>query len=258
MLNQIIKTLQLPESCLVNKKITKAFFKRNFELNSIERALLDDFSVVVAMEWIASISPLNANISPYLDQETTFEEIQVIAVQTTDDNFDKNKAKIADLINKYIPYHILLVVFDNTKSYWTCCLKRINVIDNNKRISDKRFIADNIDVINPSDKHTEFINNIAFGGLDKTNLKTLYESYIQQIVALQTADIIGEYKPRTNERTKQDVANLEKLDALNKEIVVLQNQAKKEVQLNIRVEINTQIQQKRKQVEQIKLQLLDK
>jgi hypothetical protein len=46
--------LQIPERCMVHKKITKAFFKRNFDLISGEKTLLDN---LIAIDWLASISP---------------------------------------------------------------------------------------------------------------------------------------------------------------------------------------------------------
>ena len=61
-LNQI---LQLPERCLVNKKITKAFFKRNFDLTLTERKLLDDSAIIIQIDWIASLKPNQINIEGF-------------------------------------------------------------------------------------------------------------------------------------------------------------------------------------------------
>jgi len=93
---------------------------------------------------------------------------------------------------------------------------------------------------------------LSFIELDKTNLKTLYNGYIQQIVALNAADVRGEFAPKPAERTQQDVVYLEKIAQLEKEIVTLTNLATKETQMNLRVEYNLKIRQKRKQIEEIK------
>ena len=118
MLNQIINILQLPESCLVNKKITKAFFKRNFDMTSAEKNLLDDYNAISAIDWIASISQANANVPTYQDYESTFEEIQVVAVNTSPESLNKNAPKIIDLVQKYIPYHMILFVHNGVNSIW--------------------------------------------------------------------------------------------------------------------------------------------
>src|SRR5687768_2098149 len=94
--------LEIPERCLVNKKITKAFFKRNFDLTSTEKALLDDFNAIAAIDWLASVSPASSNINPYKDQHYLFEEVQVITVYTSETDFERNRQRIEDLIQKYI------------------------------------------------------------------------------------------------------------------------------------------------------------
>ena len=74
--------LQIPERCLVNKKITKAFFKRNFDLTSSEKALLDDFNAISTIDWFASVSPSNSNINPYnQDQALYFQQQKVSSYQ---------------------------------------------------------------------------------------------------------------------------------------------------------------------------------
>ncbi len=56
----------------------------------------------------------------------------------------------------------------------------------------------------------------------------------------------------TRSRTKTDVDRLEQIETLQKEITLLQNQAKKETQLKQRIKLNTEIQSRRKTIEQLK------
>ena len=252
MLNHIIQILQLPERCLVNKKITKAFFKRNFDLTNAERNLLDDYSTVIAIDWIASISQNNANVPAWQDVDSTFEEIQVIAITTSPDQLSKQAGRIIDLIQKYIPYHILLVVHDGVNTIWNVAYKRINQNDNNKRTLDKKFITDSIGTKSSNEIHDAFLKALDFSKLASTDLKILYDAYVQCFVGLTTAPIIGTFETRPTERTKEDVARLEQIALLEKEITTLNNTAQKETQMNIRIELNTQIQQKRKQIELLK------
>jgi hypothetical protein len=252
MTEQIIHILQLPDRCLVRKKITKAFFKRNFEMTSGERALLDDYASVTAIDWLASISPHSANVPAYIDAECTYEEVQVIALQTSVAHYDRDKLKLTDFIHKFIPYHILLAVYCEDRLIWSSSSKRINSNDVNKRVAERKFVTEDTKLQYADDTTKAFLDSLAYTGLDKTNLKILYESYTQRIVALKTAGITGAYAPRPTERTKQDVEHLEQIDGMEREITQLQNQAKKETQMNRRVELNTEIQQRRRQIEQIK------
>lgn len=252
MTERFISILQLPEKCLVKKKITKAFFKRNFELTTSEKTLLEDFSTVTGIDWIASISPVNANIPAFVDADSTYEELQVIALQTSNEQYERNKIKLADLIQKFVPYHVLLIVYCEDSFMLNLCLKRINLIDPNKRVVDKSFYTESISFLSQESKMEAFFKGMNFASLDKTNLKIVYDSYIQQVIALKTAEIKGEYTPRTSERTKQDVQYLEEIGAIEKELLQLQSQAKKETQMNRRIKLNAEIQQKRKAIEQLK------
>lgn len=252
MIEKILNILQLPEKSSVNKKITKAFFKRNFELTKNERNLLDDFSVVVSIDWLASISPNNSNIPAFVTPDVTFEEIQVIAVQTNSNNYDRDKSRLFDFMQKFIPYHILLIVYSNKVMSWNACLKRINENDNTKRVIEKIFFTEDIPNKNQTKNQKAFYSELSFKELDKTNLKTLYDGYIQQIVALNAAKVRGEFAPRPVERTLQDVVCLEKIAQLEKEIITLTNLATRETQMSLRVEYNLKVQRKRKQIEDFK------
>jgi Domain of unknown function (DUF4391) len=245
-LNSILK---LPERCLVNKKITKAFFKRNFDLTNTEKTLLDDYNVIKDINWIASISPVTANIITYKDEQVAFEEVQVISVLTTHIDFERNLQKITELIQKYIPYAILLCINHTEGFVLNTCDKKVNQNDSSRRTIDKRYFTEILSVKDENDSHQNFLASLNFANLDKTNLQTYYNAYTQRIISLQIAKLNGAFNPRSQSRTKEDLAILEKIDDLKKEINSLEIQAKKETQLNQRVQLNIIINQKRKEIE---------
>lgn len=244
--------MKLPEQCLVNKKITKAFFKRNFDLTTSERNLLDDFTAIVTIDWIASISLHTANVPTWSDADTTFEEVQVICAATSSDTFEKNAGKIIDLVQKYIPYHMLLVVSDGGRTVWNVTYKRINQNDDNKRTIATRHTTPIINEPTTDKSQLAFLDALSFARINTASLKTLFDGYVQCIVALTAAAVTGSYTIRTMERTQQDVAYMNEIDNIEKDILLLNNQAKKETQMNKRIDLNNKVQQKRKQMEQIK------
>ena len=251
-MEQLLQILQIPERCLVNKKITKAFFKRNFDLTLSEKKLLDDYVSVEQIDWLASIKPNHSNIEGYTDSQMVFEEIQVISVLCNAADFEKTKQKIIDLVQKYIPYHILLCVCNSKEFVLNTCYKRVSMNDSSKRTIEKSFVTETISFAEPFDKQQAFLASIAFENLDKHNLRTLYESYSASITALKTAELTGAFANRPIERSKQDVLHLDEINKLEKEIIVLQNQAIKETQLNVQVKINAEVQSRRKEITKIK------
>jgi hypothetical protein len=242
MINKITDFLKLPESCMVNTKLTKAFFKRNFELTLSERKLLDDFAIVVSLDLIASVKTTTSNVPVFSDDQMPYLEILVIAVQTSNDEFEKFKINIAELIQKYIPYPILLCVYSENEFILNTCTKRINQNDASKRTVESHYFTENISIASPTEKQQSFLKSLSFALLDKHNLKTLYDSYTSRIIALCITDVTGIFTVHRNERSKQDVLLIQKIADLGSEITSLLNQAKKESQLNIQIQLNNHVQ----------------
>ena len=251
-MNNFNTILQLPERCLLNKKITKAFFKRNFALTSKEKALLDDADAIVFIDWLASLSPQSVNINPYENEYFLYEEVQVISAYSKAINIEKLYFKIIELIQKYIPYPILLIVYTDDIFVMNTSDKKINQNDNSLRTIDRQYISEMMRFNELTTAHQLFLDSLPFAELDKTNLKTFYDAYTQRIAALKTIAITGSFIPRTQSRTATDVENLQKIEMLEKEITALQNEAKKETQLNQQINLNMKIQLKRKTIMELK------
>ena len=248
-MENLITILQIPERCLLNKKITKVFFKRNFDLTSSEKVLLDDFNIVTGIEWLARINPANANIVRYQDEQYLFEEVQIISVQSNDLNFERNHIRIAELLQKYIPYPIVLCIWYGDVFVLNTCDKKVNQNDRLKRIIEKRYTSEVISKNAITENHQQFLKSLAFAEMDKTNLKTYYDSYTKLLIALQSSSLSGVFIPRSNSRTKIDMDRLEKIELLRKEIIGLQNELKIETQLSNKVAINIHIKDIEKQLE---------
>ena len=254
-LNQI---LQLPERTLVNKKITKAFFKRNFDLTLSERKLLDDPQIIQHIEWVASLKPQNCNIPAYIDVVSTYEEIQIISVLVDDTAFDKFRNKVAELIQKYIPYHVFMLITSKTEGLINAAEKKVNQNDVNKRSVEKTLSSECMvwDKITPA--QCAFLSSCAYDKLDKQDLRALYLSWIGNIVALKAAEHTGEYQVRPLARTQSDVKLLEEITAIEAEIERLHSASKKETQLSIQVQINSEVQIKRMKLQSLKQNLHNK
>jgi hypothetical protein len=80
--------------------------------------------------------------------------------------------------------------------------------------------------------------------------ETTYKSYT--CVCIQTAMVTGAFNKRSSVRTDDDLKHLETIQRIEKEILTLSNQIKKESQLNTRVSLNIVIQKKRNEIEHLK------
>lgn len=245
-MDHINQVLQLPERCLVNRKITKAFFKRNFVLTVAERSLLE--LQISQIFWVASLNPDNSNIPAFQKEEEIYEEVQVIIVTTTLENFATIHFKVAELIQKHIPYAILLCITSGDQTVWSTYQKRVSQTDATRRIIHQRFFTQIIPAAPTNVLEQQFLESLSYGRLNKGNLQELYASYTACIIALQAAAMNGLFVVRTADRTREAMQSLARISLLGQEINSLSRTAQKETQLNRRVSFNLQIQAKRAEI----------
>ncbi len=247
------KIFQLPERCILNKRLTKRFFLKNFVLSAAEKKLVN--STILSMEWMASIKTSNANINTVKSDDYVYEEIQVMICTLPDNQLEINGEKCIELFQKYIPYQLIVIVEDEHDFIINTCDKRVNLNDKNKRTIENTFSTSTLSKIYKNELTTSFFDALLFQHIDKTNMQTTYKNYIQAVVQFQAASITGKFNKRTQKRTEEDIVNILAIEDIEKEISSFTNQIKKETQLNKKVELNMYIQKKRQEIEEIKNKL---
>jgi hypothetical protein len=243
----------IPERILLNRRITKTFFQKNYDLTANEKKLLNN--TIQNIWWLTSIKPKDANIPAFVNGRYKYEEIQIIKCSVPDNQLDKTGKRCVELIQKYIPYQIILVVEDDFEFVINACDKRVNQSETSKRTIDQYFYTAPISKLYKNEAALSFFKSIDFTALDKTNLETTYKAYIDAIVQFQSALITGEFKKKDKERIEKDMVSLQTIENLEQEITSLKNQLKSEKQLNHKVDFNLEIQSRRKEIRNIKKKL---
>lgn len=245
--------LNLPERCLLNQKLTKAFFLKNFELTASEKKRLNN--KVESMLWLASLQPGNTNIPAIVSSDYSYEEIQVITVKVPNGDVEKEGKKYAEFVHKHIPYQLLLIVEDDAQFIFSLTDKRVNQADKNKRTIEHFFHSPILSKLYKNETSEAFYKTVTFTELDKTNLETTYKSYVQAVIQLQASALTGSFQKKSYRRTEEEMELLEMVEEMEQEITGLKNQLKKETQINGKVKLNVEIQEKRQKIEKIKNKL---
>lgn len=207
------------------------------------------------MDWISSIKPSNSNIPEYRDEYYVFEEIQFMLCTLNENNLSDNADKCISLFQKYIPYQIVLIVEDDNGFILNTCDKRINLNDKTKRTIERQISTPVISKLYKNEITSDFFDSLDFVKQDKVSLQRLYKGYINSIIQLQSSIVIGSFSKRTNVRTEEDLKLLDSMNIIEKEVIRLTNQLKKETQMSSKVSLNMEIQNKRKEIEIIKNKL---
>lgn len=245
--------LHIPKRAILDVKLTKAFFYKHFSLTASEKRILKN--TIVEMQLLANLKAENVNIPKIINEEYIYDEIQIIICNIGVENFETNANKCITLIQKHIPYQCLIIIENDTEFLINACDKRINQKEKDKRTIINYSTTPTISKLYKNEITDLFFKAINFAYIDKTNMETTYKSYVGAIVQMQTSKITGNFLKRHTIRTEEDMINLKSIEEIEKEITILANQIKKETQLNNRVGLNIKIQEKRKEIKELKNKL---
>jgi hypothetical protein len=226
---------------------------KNFELSSTEKKVLNN--TIQSMDWMASIKPSNSNIPEYKDENYVFEEVQFMLCTLNENTLSANSDKCISLFQKYIPYQIVLIVEDDHGFILNTCDKRINLNDKSKRTIERQISTPVISKLYKNEMTSSFLDSLDFITRDKISLQRLYKGYINSIIQLQSSLVTGSFNIRTGTRTEEDLNLLESMNTIEKEVIRLTNQLKKETQMSSKVSLNMEIQKQRNEIENIKNKL---
>ena len=207
------------------------------------------------MDWLSSIKPSNSNIPEYRDENYVFEEIQFMLCTLNENTLSENSDKCISLFQKYIPYQIVLIVEDDHGFVLNTCDKRINLNDKSKRTIERQISTPVISKLYKNEITSSFLDSLDFINQDKISLQRLYKGYINSIIQLQSSIVTGSFSNRTGTRTEEDLKLLESMNTIEKEVIRLTNQLKKETQMSSKVSLNIEIQKKRNEIDKIKIKL---
>jgi len=197
--------------------------------------ILDD---VQRLTWIATLKPTNSNLNEYVDNLVSYKEVNFIKVQLKE---QKNYLKIAQLLQKVIPYHLVLWLEDESSFCVHTAFKRINQADNTKRTIQEIIYSPWIET-NRLDKITEtFLESLDFNTLLHHSLKAYYENFVAQIFALESAKITGFFRQQEFSKTFDEVPLLREIESLEQQIKALKATLKKQTQIKKKIELNMQI-----------------
>ena len=245
--------LALPDKSLLNRRLTKVFFTKNFTLKASEKRLLSD--VILSMQWLASLKPATCNVAANVTDQYAFDEIQIFTVLLSDVDFEKYYKPVSEFIQKHVPYQILLLLSSDSHLALSGADKRINQVDTTKRTVESYHHTPAINTLYQRDVELAFFDALQFKQLQKENLATVYKSYVSAIIQYQAASITGVYQSRSHKRTEADMQILKEIEHIQNQIIGLKSQLKKESQFNRKMEKNVELQKKKKQIDQLKEKL---
>lgn len=218
----ILKILKLPKETWTLR--TFPFNQLEKQLSLPQRKLFQENIESRGIRILATISERNTNINKFEDDIEKYEEIIIFKIKVN--RFNKVKELYKTLSSK-IPYP-LFVVFSLNDKY--------KIVMSEHEKSDNGYL--NVKAILETAENEDlesYLQEIEFTQLNTSNLKMLYKDILTKLIKVESMKKYNTSIEETN------IEILERLKQLDKEIEQLIKKAKKEPQLNRRVEYQLKI-----------------
>lgn len=218
--------IDFPSSTAFGRRIPKQKFYENLSVTpTLRRVFIDQISTVI---WRNKIAASTANIT----QGETVTELEVFEIRLSAPELDQS---VLQLIDREIPYHILFVLtYEGQAQAWIGYKEAAQSGSNAFKVS--------------AYYHTPWMpeDQLALR-MDGTTIDAIYENFVRQIAG-------DALRPSGSDDTiplDQAVANAQQREKLQKQIAALQKKVDNERQFNRRMELNAQLKQLKKELEDI-------
>lgn len=254
-IDQFHENLAVPDACHLGKRLFKKQFYEHGQLGATDKkAFVEDIDNI---EWRYTLKPSTINIPKLEDHGREYLEIAILQVML---NVADRHLRIASVIQKAIPYPLVIVFVCGSRLAITAAEKRINRADANKIVTEASYDTGWIDLAARDAAQAVFLADFRVTNFSYRNLYDFYQGAVARIIALNCAVHTGRYALQA-EANMTPKGNTERLEALrqiekfHKERSELRNKLKKEKNLGSQVSLNTKIKQLNDRIEAVRNEL---
>ncbi|CAA9891577.1 conserved hypothetical protein [Candidatus Methylobacter favarea] len=236
MIEDFYKRLAIPDTCLLGKRVYKKLFYDNAPLNAADKkAFADDIEDIL---WRYTLKPETINIARYEDEEREYHEVAVLQVNLKS---PKHYKRIAQIIQRAIPYPLLIVFIDGSRIALSIADKRVNRADREKIRVEAFYETDWLDLLSLSEPERAFLESCVITQFFYHNFYAFYGDLTARIIALNCARLSGTYSQDNALPREERVDLLNHIRQKQLKLAELLAALKKESQFNRQLELNMQI-----------------
>lgn len=235
----LLDALQLPDRCRLDKRVFKKLFLENAKLTPQDRrAFSNDVEEVV---WEYTLKPSTIAIMPYADDEHEYDEIAVLQATLKS---PKNASRIAEVIQRSIPYPLVLVLCCESQELLSLAPKRFSRSEKGATVAEEFVTTGWMTLAAATAPESAFVDSIALDNLPQSNYLMLYTALIERALALRSSRRTGDYhvvSDRVGQAERRRL--LAEADNLEGQVNECRAALKHETQFNRKVDLNTKIKQ---------------
>ncbi len=251
-LDEFYQNMMVPESCALHKRIFKKQFYEKGNLNAADKKAFSED--IANIEWQFTLKPSTINIPRFEDDQHEYLEIAILQIEL---NSRKRAGRIAQVVQRTIPYPLIIILVCDGQISLNVAEKRINRADSNKIVTETFYDTSWIDLGAPKLWQQEFLKDFFIKNFSYRDLYAFYQSALKRIIALNCAEHSERYALESgNGLQTEDRANsLKEVEKLQQEQGEIRNKLKSEKNMGTKVLLNTQMKKVNDRIEAIKREL---
>lgn len=256
-LSTLLSSLELPTACVLNERIAKKLLVENGAATPADKRAINEG--IDELIWVAALKPNNVGVPAFRDEVREYLEIAILSMRC---RADARSNRITELIHRAIPYPVLLVSLKNVETTESVngAVPSIAV-----SVADKRFSQSDTQSMVLEDGLTEvqleadsrfdsFASAMNLSKQPRDNLLRLYHGWAAVLDAYRASRITGAFDQNSLSGEERRDA-IEEFERIEREIAILRNQAAKEKQINLRVELNLDVKRMQARLDAVRKQL---
>ncbi len=247
MIEALYQQLAIPATCFLGKRVYKKLFYENTALTVTDKKVFSE--AIDDIQWRYSLKPETINIARFQDEERDYSEVAFLQVNLKD---KKHYKRLAQIIQRAIPYPLLIVFSQSTSVAFAVADKRISRADADKMTVEAFYETDWLDLENLNEIEQAFIDSCAIRHLSFQNFYAFYADLTARIIAFNCARLSGQFTLESLLSREQRIENLNALRQAQQKLTELKAALKKESQFNRQVGLNVQIKQLTQAIERDK------
>ena len=225
-----------PNECIEGSRIPKKLFYEEYNMSSSDKDLFTHAIDKIILEYMFSEDRIN--IVAYKDDEIEYEEIAVIRVFLSD---DKKYKRICEIIQRAIPYSIIVICEYKESILFNVACKRINKNDEEKNTVEEMIFTEWISLDRQKKNEKVFLDALNVREWSYINLYKFYNSFVDKVKIFNASKYSNNIED-LNEINVDELKKItDKIESLNLEISSLKDKLKNENQFNKKMDLNIKI-----------------
>jgi hypothetical protein len=233
----LVNALALPPDARVDQRVPKKLLMEQGAPTAADKRYLQDG--IDELMWIAALKPTNIGVPIVRDDVREYLEIVVLTAVL---RAAAKESRLVELIHRAVPYPVVLVTAHADTFSLSLAHKRWSQGEKGKVVIEdvRRTAPFQPDV--PTTEEAAFLASLPLASQPGRDLYTVYQGWLDRVAALEAAQITGTFAPpESADRSSAVREGLDTHAQLQRDLAVLRAKAKKEKQINRRVELNLEI-----------------